>query len=96
MLRKYLRHDLTEDQDHDGDQNGRDRGRQGDVILEKIDSGKVGDKLVLSICRVNSDYTTYEFDVEITLVEDKGESSKPAQTTIPYIDPFEYFNQFGY
>lgn len=67
-----------------------------DVLLEKIDSGKVGDKLVLSICRVNSDYTTYEFDVEITLVEDKGESSKPAQTTIPYIDPFEYFNQFGY
>jgi len=67
-----------------------------DVLLEKIDSGKVGDKMTLSICRVNSDYSIYEFDVEITLVEDKGEVSKPAQTTIPYIDPFEYFNQFGF
>ena len=67
-----------------------------DVLLEKIDSGKVGDKMTLSICRVNSDYSTYEFEVEITLVEDKGETSKPAQTTVPYIDPFEYFNQFGY
>ncbi len=67
-----------------------------DVLLEKIDSGKVGDKMTLSICRVNSDYSTYEFEVEITLVEDKGDSSKPAQTTVPYVDPFEYFDQFGY
>ncbi len=66
-----------------------------DVLLEKIDSGKVGDKMTLSICRVNGDYSIEEFDVEITLVEDKGDS-QPATTTQYYIDPFEYFNQFGY
>lgn len=66
-----------------------------DVLLEKIDGGKVGDKMTLSICRVNSDYSIEEFDVEITLVEDKG-GSEPVETTAYYIDPFEYFNQFGY
>lgn len=67
-----------------------------DVLLEKIDSGKVGDKMTLSICRVNSDYSIQEFEVEITLVEDKGDSAIPEETTVYYIDPFEYFNQFGY
>ena len=66
-----------------------------DVLLEKIDSGKVGDKMTLSICRVNADYSIEEFEVEITLVEDKGDT-QPATTTQYYIDPFEYFNQFGY
>ncbi|MBE6820833.1 MAG: trypsin-like serine protease [Ruminococcaceae bacterium] len=66
-----------------------------DVLLEKIDNGKVGDKMTLSICRVNGDYSIEEFDVEITLVEDKG-GSEPVTTTQYYIDPFEYFNQFGY
>lgn len=66
-----------------------------DVLLEKIDNGKVGDKMTLSICRVNGDYSIEEFDVEIALVEDKG-GSEPVTTTQYYIDPFEYFNQFGY
>lgn len=66
-----------------------------DILLEKIDNGKVGDKLTLSLCRVNSDYSISEFDIEITLVEDKG-NSEPETTTAYYIDPFEYFNQFGY
>lgn len=66
-----------------------------DVLLEKIDGGKVGDKMTLSICRVNGDYSIEEFDVEIALVEDKG-GSEPVTTTQYYIDPFEYFNQFGY
>ena len=66
-----------------------------DVLLEKIDNGKVGDKMTLSICRVNGDYSIEEFEVEITLVEDKG-GSEPVTTTQYYIDPFEYFNQFGY
>ncbi|MBQ3044835.1 MAG: trypsin-like peptidase domain-containing protein [Clostridia bacterium] len=67
-----------------------------DVLLEKIDGGKVGDKMKLSICRVNSDYSIQEFEVEITLVEDKGDSTMPETTTAYYIDPFEYFDQFGY
>ncbi|MBQ8763054.1 MAG: trypsin-like peptidase domain-containing protein [Clostridia bacterium] len=68
-----------------------------DVLLELIDSGKVGDKLTLSICRVNSNYTFEEFEVEITLIEDKS-SSEPVTTTQPqYVDPFEYFyDQFGF
>ncbi len=68
-----------------------------DVLLELIDGGKVGDKFTLSICRVNSNYTFEEFDVEITLIEDKS-SSEPVTTTQPqYVDPFEYFyDQFGF
>ncbi len=68
-----------------------------DVLLELIDNGKVGDTFTLSICRVNSNYTFEEFDVEITLIEDKS-SSEPVTTTQPqYIDPFEYFyDQFGF
>lgn len=68
-----------------------------DVLLELIDGGKVGDKFTLSICRVNSNYTFEEFDVEITLIEDKS-SSEPVTTTQPqYVDPFQYFyDQFGF
>ena len=68
-----------------------------DVLLELIDGGKVGDKFTLSICRVNSNYTFEEFEIDITLVEDKS-SSEPMTTTQPqYIDPFEYFyDQFGF
>ncbi len=66
-----------------------------DVLLEKIDNGKVGDKMTLSLCRVNSDYSITEFDIDITLVEDKG-GSEPVTITAYYIDPFEYFNQFGF
>lgn len=67
-----------------------------DILLEKIDNGKVGDKMTLSICRVNSNYSIEEFEIEITLVEDKGDSGIEETTTVYYIDPFEYFNQFGY
>lgn len=67
-----------------------------DVLLEKIDDGKVGDTFTLTLCRVNSNYTIDEFDVEISLVEDKG-GSEPVTTTVQYLDPFEYFNnQFGF
>lgn len=67
-----------------------------DILLEKIDNGKVGDKMTLTLCRVNSNYSIDEFDVEITLVEDKGGSEPITTTQAYYIDPFEYFNQFGY
>ena len=65
-----------------------------DVLLERIDGGKVGDRMTLTICRVNSDYSIKEFKVEITLVEDKGSSSLPSQTPETNIDPFEYFENF--
>ena len=68
-----------------------------DVLLERIDNGKVGDKMTLTLCRVKSDYTIEEFDVEVTLVEDRGGSEPVTTTQAYYIDPFEYyFDQFGY
>lgn len=67
-----------------------------DVLLERIDNGSVGDKMTLTLCRVNSNYSIHEFDIEVTLVEDKGGSEPITTTQAYYIDPFEYFNQFGY
>ncbi len=67
-----------------------------DVLLEKIDDGKVGDKMTLTLCRVNSNYSIDEFEIEIALVEDKGGSEPVTTTQAYYIDPFEYFNQFGF
>ena len=67
-----------------------------DVLLERIDGGKVGDKMTLTLCRVNSNYSIDEFDIEVTLVEDKGGSDPVTTTQVYYIDPFEYFNQFGF
>ena len=64
-------------------------------IRQVPEGSKVGDKLTLSLCRVNGDYSLTEFDVEITLVEDKG-GSEPITTTQYYVDPFEFFNQFGF
>lgn len=67
-----------------------------DVLLEKIDSGKVGDTMTLTLCRVNSNYSLSEFEVEISLVEDKSGSEPVTTTQAYYIDPFEYFNQYGF
>lgn len=65
---------------------------KSDILLEKIDNGKVGDKLTLTLCRVRSDYSTETFDVEVTLVEDKTGSAAEATTTpTQYVNPFEYF-----
>ncbi|MCR5150672.1 MAG: trypsin-like peptidase domain-containing protein [Clostridiales bacterium] len=71
---------------------------KADVLLELIDNGKVGDKLKLSICRVNSNYSIEEFDVTATLVEDKGQANPVETTTQSYIDPFssDFWSQFGY
>ena len=64
-----------------------------DVLLELIDDGKVGDKLTLTLCRVSSDYSIETFDVEVTLVEDKGDTQET--TTTQTVDPFEYFYNYG-
>ena len=52
-----------------------------DVLLDKIENGKVGDKLKLELCRINSDYSVDTFKVEATLVEDKGTSPETETTT---------------
>ncbi len=66
-----------------------------DVLLDIIDNSKVGDTLTLKICRVNTDYTTQEFDVSVTLVEDKGSTAPTQEEETTYINPYEYFEQYG-
>lgn len=69
-----------------------------DVLLEKIENGKVGDKLKLTLCRIDSKtYDVEKFDVEVTLVEDKGttESTTESQSQ-SYDDSLEDFFNYGY
>ncbi len=63
-----------------------------DVLLDKIENGKVGDKLTLTLCRIVDDnYRIEEFDVTATLVEDTGTGSETQeQTTQNYWE--QYFN----
>ena len=54
------------------------------VLLDLIDTGAVGDKLTLTLCRIEQrTYETTIFDVTITLVEDMGDSYEEEQTTAP-------------
>ena len=52
------------------------------VLLDLIDTGAVGDTLTLTLCRVEQrTYKTSTFDVTITLIEDKGDSTYEEPTT---------------
>ena len=64
-----------------------------DVLLDKIENGKVGDKLKLTLCRIDEskNYDVKKFDVEVTLIEDRGDTTTEEQQTQSYED---YFNQF--
>ena len=62
-----------------------------DVLLDKIENGKVGDKLTLTLCRIGNDYSISEFDVTVELVEDKGTTSP---TTSQEQLPNSYWEQF--
>ena len=54
------------------------------VLLDLINTGAVGDTITLTLCRIESrTYKTTEFDVSITLVEDKGNTET---TTEPVTD----------
>ena len=54
------------------------------VLLDLINTGAVGDTITLTLCRIESrTYKTTEFDVSITLVEDKGTTET---TTEPVTD----------
>lgn len=67
-----------------------------DVLLETIENAKVGDKLKLTICRLNNKGSiSSTFDVTVTLVEDKGNTVIPEEET--ETNPFKYyFEDFGY
>ncbi len=63
-----------------------------DVLLDKIEKGKVGDKLKLTLCRIDEKtYDVKKFDVSVTLIEDKGTEVKEEPSTQSYED---FFNQF--
>ena len=76
-----------------------------DIILEAIENAKVGDKLTLTVVRLdNSGAIASTFDEEITLVEDTGntvyqetvtEQQQQQQTPEDFYEQFP-FNPFGY
>lgn len=67
-----------------------------DILLEEIENGKVGDKLVLTVYRLNNDGSVNtSFEETVVLVEDKGTNTVQQPET--EVDPFSgYFDNFGY
>ena len=53
--------------------NGKDL-ETSDSLREVVDGANVGDKLTLTVCRVSANYEIQQEQVEITLVEDKGDT----------------------
>lgn len=70
--------------------NGEDMD-SADVLLDKIENGNVGDKLTLTLCRINQNYEISEFDVTVTLIEDTGSTQEEVTTTT-----FDWNQFFGY
>lgn len=68
-------------------------------LSELIENSNVGDTITLGIIRINDDYTFEEFDAEVTLVEDRGDSFA-AEESEPSTDSYsgdsyeDYFNDF--
>ena len=91
--------------------NGKDMDDTS-VLLDLIENGKVGDKLKLTLCRIDQNtYKTKTFDVTVKLIEAKGDTEEQTEETTS--NPFgsstpdsaedledffnEYFgNQFGF
>lgn len=73
--------------------NGKDLTTP-DVLLDLVQDGHVGDKITLTIVRISSDYKTTEFEVEATLVEDRGtnEEEETTQDINEYYNPFNFGN----
>lgn len=70
--------------------NGKDLDTT-DMLPSLVENSKVGDKLKLTICHFDNNYQMSEFEVEVSLVEDKGETENIEEaTTMP-----NYWNPFG-
>lgn len=70
--------------------NGQDMD-DSSVLLDFIEKGSVGDKLTLTLCRIeNRTYKTTTFDVTITLVEDKPSKTEPTEPATEYDDDGYY------
>lgn len=73
--------------------NGKDL-ESADDLPNLIESSAVGDKLTLTVCRIDSNYNVSEFEVTITLVEDKGDTVVQEQTTSN--SSYNPFGAYGY
>lgn len=69
--------------------NGKDLDDYND-LLDLVQKGKVGDKLTLTICRVDQNYKITTFEVETRLVEDTGEVYTEETETTNYQNPFGF------
>ncbi len=66
-----------------------------DILLEAIENAKIGDKLELTICRLGNNGSVLKtFNADVALVEDTGNNTVVEETT--QLDPFSYFEGFGY
>lgn len=66
-----------------------------DVLLDKIENGKVGDSLKLTLCRIDEKtYDIKKFDVTVKLIEDKGTNETTQQQQNGGQSYEDYFNQF--
>ena len=60
-----------------------------DVLMEVIENGKVGDKLTLTIARVDGNYKVSKFDVTVKLVDETTISEKQSTNESSFPFPFE-------
>lgn len=78
--------------------NGKDMN-SSDVLLDVIDSAKVGDVLKLKICRIDSKtFKTRTFTVDAEIIEDKGSAAKDEEETTTSGSYYDYYgnnDQFG-
>ncbi|MBQ6066224.1 MAG: trypsin-like peptidase domain-containing protein [Clostridia bacterium] len=63
-------------------------------LPELVEKSKVGDKLTLSLVRINRDYSYEEFEVTATLVEDRGNTVLVEETTTEQEAPEDYFRDY--
>ncbi len=79
-------------------------------LSEYIEKANVGEEITLSLIRINNDYSAEEFEVTVTLVEDRGDSFVQEEATTESLMPGgnyggnygggyggsydDYFNQF--
>ena len=67
---------------------------ESSYLPELIEKSNVGDKIKLSLIRINKDYTYREFEVEATLVEDRGDTVLEKETTQPSEDNGDYYRDY--
>ncbi|NLL63679.1 MAG: serine protease [Ruminococcaceae bacterium] len=59
-----------------------------EVLLKVIEKSNVGDKLKLSIVHINDDYSIEEFEITVTLVEDRGFQREQRENENNFKNPF--------